>query len=112
MDRFANYENVAAADSTFVGAEGKAISFNNALTPTGAKVKGIIVKGMDAGLPSYIQSSGETTAIVNGATTAIAVGDGLVGGAAAGILVKGTSDRCVALEAATTDGATIAVRLM
>lgn len=111
MDRFANYENViGAVDLT--GKEGYAIDFGDNLTVAGGKVKGIIIKGFGIGLPSVIQTRGECKAIINAATTNVAIGDNLIGSAAAGIPVKGTGDRCIALEPATTDAATIKVRLI
>lgn len=111
MDRFANYENViGAVDLT--GKEGYAVGFDDNLTVAASKIKGIIVKGFGIGLPSVIQTHGECKAIVNGATTNIAIGDNLAGLAATGIAGKVAGDRCIALEAANTDAATIKVRLI
>lgn len=104
---------VCSADMT--GKEGYAITPAGALTgATGACVYGIVHRGQTTSDASEIAVGGEVDAVVNG-TTAIAVGDGLTGGAS-GKMVKGTVGThqiyAIALEAATTDGATIRVKLL
>ena len=84
------------------------------LAAVGAGCFGIVRSGDAALRPSEVIVSGRCSAQVNGAASTIAAGDALTGGSA-GRLHKATigthAVRGLALEAATTDGASISVML-
>lgn len=104
---------ICSADMT--GKEGYAVTPAGALTgATGACVYGLVHRGTTTNDASEISVGGEVDAVVNG-TTAIAVGDGLTGGAS-GKMVKATIGThqvyAIALEATAVDGGIIRVKLL